>query len=319
MKEHIESELKQKFTDPFLNGMRQNDDSFCGVKLLLKNTEKLYELSIVDRYYDYPFFKDLECDNEKGILAEHERVENFIYSTNILYLNSYCHLYKLINNYLRPFRDSGVYRDSVIDVGLVLLPGDFMINLCSSLDVLSLLVAFIQGYPANVYSSNMKQVMLLLENICDREESVFVNDSLRWDTTSLSDDHREKSTHLITNLLPTIITDEGINWLEEIYKYRNYFAHKNFTAKVIRRNREVYIPKSPNILPSVVLNADERNVMNYCHPLPLDIFCVDRYKRTRMLIEKTFECLIETYEWRLENPDRIVNPHNVFRGLNSYS
>jgi len=316
--EYLETELGKRFTDPFLGGLRDFDDVYCGCKSILNHTDDLYRLTITDRYYDYPFLKDLECGNVKGVYAEHERVENFIYSCNLLYFNAYSHLDRLIKQYLQPFRENGVHPTSVVDVGIRFLPGDYMISLCSSLDILSLLISFIQGYPINVYNSNMKLTMLLLEKIDEREQSAFDHDNLNISLSNISDNMKAKSQQLIESLLPIIITDEETNWLEEIYDYRNYFAHKNFTATVIYNKNELYLPKKPNILPSVILDADPKDVMGYCHVMPLDGYCIDRYRRTRLLIEKAFECLISTYEWRLENPEGITNPHENFRKLNSY-
>lgn len=319
---NIQAELQKILSEIVIAGLSNNRDEFCHSRFLFRDTEKFYELWITDRTLDYPFLQDFENPEPRARLAEHERVGNFIYSINLLYFNSYCHLYRLVKNYLEPFRDNGVTPQSIIDVSFLLLPSDYMISLCSSLDVLSLLIAFIQGYPISVYASNMRHIMLLLEKIDGRENSIFKNKSSpikSRDISNLSDGVRIMSQHLISELLPQIVTDEGINWLEEIYDYRNYFAHKNFTAKVIRENREVYLPKSPNILPSVIIDAEEDAVMNLCHSMNLYDFSIDRYKRTRELIEKTFQCLIQTYEWRLLNPDQIANPHDVFRKLNSYS
>lgn len=295
-------------------------DFWTSEKVLLNNHEGLLRIWHKDSSLGHPFFRDGGVAPSVS-LHEHERFGNLNYATHMRVWSASKRLQEITrlyapNTLFARYSDSPLPRE--LYIGDDLWVSSFFSDLCSALEGLAGQIVLVYGYPISLRGVNLRKVKATLRSTSSPYCTV-VKDSATYDVAP--------SSNLITQLLSILNSPPG--WVKMLVDYRNHHTHKTFFATILDKGG-LYLPRQADILPSRVIDPlirarDEgqtaemaqlkRDLLN---DLALHEYCAWVYARVRTLIETAYSCVIETYRWRLENPQAVINPHKFYRFSLSY-
>ena len=290
-------------------------DFWTGEKVLLNNHEELLRIWHKDSSLGYPFFRDGDVVSSVS-LHEHERFGNLNYATQMRIWSASKRLKEITrlyspNTLFARYSASPLPRE--LYIGDDLWVSSFFSDLCSALEGLAGQIVLVYGYPISLRRVNLRKVETTVRSMSLPYHTV-VEGSVTYEVAP--------SSNLITQL--SSVLDSPPDWAKILVDYRNHHTHKTFFATILDKGG-LYLPQQADILPSRVIDPlirarDEgqaaeiaqlkRDLLN---DLALHEYCIWAYAQVRTLIETAYNCVIETYRWRLQNPQAVINPHKFYR------
>jgi hypothetical protein len=305
---------------PLSNAIHQQTvNSWRKKGVLLRFHEALLEAWEQDGSQGYPFLKDNDPTLDEAVqLHEYERFGNLNYAAQMKISNAYTRLQNILNQYDPEHSRFASQFSQMLPkryfIGTDLDISAFFGELSSALDAVAGQVVLIYGFPIKLHWVKWGILEKLLFSMSDP-----------WREARNPQDKKDKRIYDVMPSQGLINVVSGANTkIKEFRYYRNSYTHRPFIGTIFDKEG-FYLPKKPEILPSLVINPltemrdkgipeDVARMKNELfNSLPLHKYCEATYWGVREVIEQVYEQVVQTYHTRLFNSPLVKNPHKLYR------